>query len=147
MCWKHLPHLIESKVLLIIRCTTNIRIHKKKNMLPSKSSLSFTFQPQVNQLNTSKILYTSNSIEGSVSDALSQPKWARTSPQNSPCLETSLPSIKKISEFSNQEPWLGFSKEETRQKGLHLPVGERGERVETAFCLILTLAIDGLHLS
>ena len=42
-------------------------------------------------------------------------------------------SIKSISEFPNQESCLRISREETRQKKLHLPVGERGERVETEF--------------
>ena len=42
-------------------------------------------------------------------------------------------SIKSISEFPNQESCLRISREETRQKKLHLPDGERGERVETEF--------------
>lgn len=54
-------------------------------------------------------------------------------PQNSPCLDTSSLSIKNISEFPNQESCLRISREETRQKKLHLPDGERGEGVETEF--------------
>ena len=46
-------------------------------------------------------------------------------PQNSPCLDTFSLSKKNISEFPNQESCLRISREETRQKKLHLPDGER----------------------
>lgn len=144
MCWKHLPHLIESKALLLIRCTTNARIRKKENMLPSKSSLSFTFQPQVN---TSMILYTSNSIEGSASDALSQAKWARTSPQNAPCLETSLPSIKKSLNFQIKNLGSGSVKRRQDKRDCIYQLEKGVREWRQSLCPILTLAIDGLHLS
>lgn len=41
--WKHLPYLIKPKLFLVIRYTINVCIGKKENMLPSKSSLRFTF--------------------------------------------------------------------------------------------------------
>lgn len=44
-----------------------------------------------------------------------------------------LRNLRNISEFPNQESCLRISREETTQKKLQLPDGERCERVETVF--------------